>query len=114
MLTDSLLTGAGSDEIDGIEEAQLSGGSGDNLLDATAFNNGPVTLSGLDGNDTLRGSAGNDSLSGGDGLDRVEQAIDADQTLSNTQLVGRGTDGLDAVETAHLVGGSSNNVISAS
>ncbi|MCH2590612.1 MAG: S8 family serine peptidase [Planctomycetales bacterium] len=114
VLTDSLLTGSGNDEIDGIEEAQLSGGSGDNLLDATAFNNGPVTLSGLDGNDTLRGSAGNDSLSGGDGLDRVEQTIDADQTLSNTQLVGRGTDGLDAVETAHLVGGSSNNVISAS
>ena len=26
----------GIDEIDGIEEAQLSGGSGDNLLDATA------------------------------------------------------------------------------
>ena len=114
VLTDSLLTGSGNDEIDGIEEAQLSGGSGDNLLDATAFNNGPVTLSGLDGNDTLRGSAGNDSLVGGDGLDRVEQTIDADQTLSNTQLVGRGTDGLDAVETAHLVGGSSNNVISAS
>ena len=114
VLTDSLLTGEGDDALAGIEEAELNGGGGDNLLDATAFTSGSVTLSGLTGNDTLRGSAGDDNLDGGNGTDLVEQTVDADQELTNTQLSGRGTDQLAGIETAHLTGGVGDNLISAS
>jgi len=114
VLTDSLLTGEGDDGLTGIEEAELNGGGGDNLLDATGFTSGSVTLSGLTGNDTLRGSTGDDNLDGGTGIDLVEQTVDADQELTNTQLSGRGTDQLAGIETAHLTGGDGNNLISAS
>jgi len=113
-IIDSMLSGEGADELYGIEEAQLSGGAGNNLIDASGFAAGEVTLAGLAGDDTLRGSLGDDSLNGGPGTDRVEQFTDSDQSLSNSQLTGRGTDDLDSVETALLSGGPGDNRISAS
>jgi len=63
VLTDTRLTGVGTDQLVAIERAELAGGAGDNLLDASAFT-GNVTLIGEGGNDTLKGGAGHDWLLG--------------------------------------------------
>jgi len=65
-LTNDRLTIGGIDDIVivNFEQASLTGGAGNNDLNATAFD-GQVTLNGLAGNDTLRGSSGNDVLDGG-------------------------------------------------
>jgi Ca2+-binding RTX toxin-like protein len=68
-LSDTELTGLGTDSLVAIDEARLSGGGGDNVLDATAFSAGPVVLEGLAGSDTLRGGSGDDRLDGGSGGD---------------------------------------------
>ena len=60
-----------------VERAVLTGGAGNNLLDATAFG-GPVTLAGGDGNDTLLGTAFGDSLAGGAGNDSLVGGAGAD------------------------------------
>lgn len=58
--------------LDGLEEAVLTAGAGDNLLDARAFS-GDVTLRGGDGEDTLVGGAGTSRLIGGSAReDRLE------------------------------------------
>ena len=69
-LTDTSLTGLGTDVLVSIEEASLRGGSGPNVLNATAFS-GNTTLHGGDGSgkDTLQGGSGNDSLQTQDGDD---------------------------------------------
>ncbi|MDA1015474.1 MAG: calcium-binding protein [Planctomycetota bacterium] len=61
-----------SASLDGIEQARLSGGDSANVIDASAFSLGPVTLLGGAGNDILTGGSGNDLLSGGDGLDVLD------------------------------------------
>jgi Ca2+-binding RTX toxin-like protein len=111
-LTSTQLTGLGTDSLAHIEEASLTGGSGANTLDAGAFG-GAVTLDGASGNDTLVGGSGNDCLIGGTGTDRVLQTVAGSPTLSDSQITGRGSDGLASVEEAHLVGGSGNDIISA-
>jgi Ca2+-binding RTX toxin-like protein len=58
------------DSFSGIEQAMLTGGAGNNVLDASGFS-GNVTLSGGAGNDTLLGGIGNDCLMGGDGNDSM-------------------------------------------
>jgi 6-phosphogluconolactonase (cycloisomerase 2 family) len=65
-LTDARLTIGGIDDvaIANFEQAALTGGFGNNNLDASEFD-GPVTLSGLAGNDMLRGSSSDDVLDGG-------------------------------------------------
>lgn len=69
-LTDSLLTlsDGTSFELTGITVAELTGGAGNNIIDASGFS-GAAVLSGLNGNDFLFGGSGNDWLSGGDGHD---------------------------------------------
>lgn len=69
-LTRNRLTIGGIDDVSitGFEQAIVTGGAGNNKLDATSFE-GPVTLSGLSGNDTLLGSAADDVLDGGTGDD---------------------------------------------
>ena len=52
-LTNTLLTGLGQDVLSGFEAATLSGGDHDNVLDASAFKAGPVTLFGLGADDVL-------------------------------------------------------------
>ncbi len=54
-LTNTSLAGVGADLFSGIDSVQLSGGKGNNRLDASAFSFGSVTLMGLDGKDTLIG-----------------------------------------------------------
>lgn len=65
VLTVSAMTGRDSDSIRSTERAQITGGPGDNLLDASGFGS-RVTLIGSGGNDTLRGGGGNDMLWGDD------------------------------------------------
>lgn len=99
VLTDTSLTGAGTDRLISIEYARLVGGAGNNTLDASAFTrntdtNAAVTLDGGAGNDWLIGSKfsdlltgglGNDTLDGGAGNDAMSEVGD-DLALSNTQL----------------------------
>ncbi len=127
-LTDSQLTGLGTDTLSGIERATLTGGAGDNVLDATGFNRGPVILDGGAGDDTLIGPTmsgsfhlfdiyynifiggdGNDTLTGGVGIDCIKEIGDVDFILTEDQLTGRGTDHFSSMELAHLVGGEGNN-----
>jgi len=56
-LTDAALTGDGTDVLNSIEEAQLTGGGKDNTLDASGFS-GRVSLQGGGGNDTMTGGSG--------------------------------------------------------
>ncbi|HVK09663.1 MAG TPA: hypothetical protein VM597_12885, partial [Gemmataceae bacterium] len=111
--------------------AELTGGVGNNTLEATLFS-GPVTLSGGGGNDLLLGGgssdvltggpgddrmrfgAGADGFDGGEGTDTIEATADVDWTLTSTVLTGTTTHSLVGIERAALGGGVSNNRIDAS
>lgn len=123
VLTDTSLTGLGTASLIAIDSAWLSGGAGDNRLDASAVTAGRVLLSGGGGDDTLIGGAGDDSLEGGrgddlliggDGFDRVIARGDTDFTLTDTTLTGLGSDRLSGIEYATLIGGGENNRLDAS
>ncbi len=103
----SLRIGSEVDSLDEIERAELTGGPGPNVLDASNYSLGPVTLDGGLGNDTLRGGAS--------GLDRVFASRDADMSVTNAQLtIGAETDTLVSIERATLIGGPSANILLAS
>ncbi len=95
-LTNTSLTGVGTDRLANIEEAALTGGAGNNKLDASAFTLGAVTLSGGAGNDTLLGGSGDDALLGGDGKDSLVGGAGADTLIgglgNDTLLGGLGDD----------------------
>ena len=143
MLTDVALSGFGNDELSNIESVNLSGGTGSDTMNASAFTLGNVTLlggngddtltgsdqndvlngqtgndnlNGGDGNDTLRGEVGNDSLDGAAGTDTLLELRNTSFTLSNTKLTGNGTDILadGSFEQAILTGGSGANLLNAS
>lgn len=87
-----------------IEEAYLTGGDGENQLDARGFN-GTVTLDGGAGADTLFGSsqadvliggAGDDGIAGGDGDDTY--VFDADTTLGTDTLTEFARGGIDTLD----------------
>ncbi|MDP2989064.1 MAG: calcium-binding protein, partial [Kiritimatiellota bacterium] len=109
VLTDALLTRSTGSvfTLSNIENASLTGGNGDNLLDASAFTAGNVTLSGGNGNDTLLGGSGNDTLTGGSGndtyifsgsalgTDTINEAANADSdTLDFSGFTPDGTPGI--------------------
>ncbi|MCX6071705.1 MAG: calcium-binding protein [Chloroflexi bacterium] len=85
-----------------IEFENLTGGASDDVLTGDA------------GPNVLTGGAGNDLLDGGLGTDTVAQTVDADQTLTDTQLTGNGIDTLAGIESARLAGGASANTLDAS
>jgi hypothetical protein len=97
-------TGGGQILITAVEQGRLTGGAGNNVLDATTFT-GTTFLSGQGGNDTLRG---------GRGFDWVTESANANFTLSNTRLVGLGVDTLIGVNGARLTGGAGSNVFNVS
>ena len=122
-LTDTSLSGFGSDTVSDVESASLTGAAGADTFTATNFS-GNVTLVGLVGNDTLIGGNGSDFLAGGDGNDMLtgnggadvlQGGIGADNLFGNDgddQLDGNGTtvgagDGADS-----LSGGAGNDVLS--
>ena len=77
-LTNASLTGIGSDTLVSIEQVFLSGGEGDNTIDASAFNVGKVRLDGGEGDDVLVGGARNDTLISSAGRDRLTGNGDGD------------------------------------
>jgi Ca2+-binding RTX toxin-like protein len=56
--------------LSGVEEAELTGGGGNNTINASGFS-GSTTLSGGGGDDTLSGGSGIDSILGGAGADTI-------------------------------------------
>ena len=109
-INDALLGDAGNDTIDGrAGDDKLSGASGRDLLIGGAGND---RLRGQGGSfDTLIGGEGDDTLDGGAGIDVIMESADVDFTLTNSSLTGQGTDIVLSIETAHLIGGASDNVI---
>ncbi|HEY4541034.1 MAG TPA: DUF4347 domain-containing protein, partial [Noviherbaspirillum sp.] len=82
VLTDTKLTiGSEVDTFEGMEAASLTGGAGNNRLDASAVTTLTVYLDGDDGDDVLLGGALNDTLLGGLGNDSLDGG-DGDDTLS--------------------------------
>src|SRR5262245_20222024 len=61
VLTNSTLTGVGTDSLVSIESAILTGGSNDNTLDCSAFS-GSATLNGAGGADVLIGGSGTNNF----------------------------------------------------
>ena len=108
-LTDASLastggTGGSVDTLDGIETAQLTGGSGANTLDASGFHKGSVTLSGGAGKDILIGSASNDSLNGGSDDDQLRGGAGNDSLTGEAgkDTFDGGTDTDRVVEIANV------------
>ena len=109
---DTLLGQDGNDTLaGGNDNDSLDGGTGNDWLGGDAGND---TLLGQDGNDTLVGGNGDDSLDGGAGTDLIPQTVDADQTLTNTQITGVGTDSHANIEIFVLTGGAGANTLDAS
>jgi cyclophilin family peptidyl-prolyl cis-trans isomerase len=109
-LNDAILGDAGNDTIDGrAGNDNLSGAAGRDMLIGGEGND---RLRGQGASfDTLIGGLGDDILDGGAGTDVVMESADVDFTLTSSSLTGRGTDTLLRIETAHLIGGASDNII---
>ncbi len=97
VLTNSSLTGLGTDVLSGLEFAELTGGAGVNVIDASGASF-PVLLNGGDGKDVLTGSSFNDTVNGGSGNDLLYGAGGRDSL-----------DGGDGDDT--LDGGASNDTL---
>lgn len=84
VLTDTRLesTGEAPETLIAIERASLTGGGGNDKIDATAFS-GSVILNGGAGNDVLLGTASPDVISGGTGNDTITAGGGADSILGN-------------------------------
>lgn len=121
-LTDTSLTigSEGLDKLIDIEAAILTGGSGDNTLNATSFG-GPVVLDGAGGDDTLWGGskddvliggAGNNTIDGKGGVDTVIETCDADFDLTVSGQLSwiDNKDTFDNIENFHLIGGPTENL----
>jgi len=72
-VTNSSMTGNGSDLLLALEIAEINAGDSDNIIDVSAFLGfrGFVQVRAFGGNDTVIGSAGPDVLNGGDGNDSL-------------------------------------------
>ncbi|HXV43898.1 MAG TPA: hypothetical protein VEC96_12605, partial [Anaerolineae bacterium] len=108
--TSLVVSGGANFTLATIEQAILTGGGSDNIINAGVFTAGSVTLSGLGGNDNLTGGSGNDTLTGGPGDDTLTGGagndtypFDADSALgSDTISDASGTDELDFSATTTL------------
>lgn len=121
-----------------VEAAGLTGGPGDNGLDAAAFR-GPVSLTGGAGNDRLVGGPladvlfggdGDDALTGNGGADAIDGGAGTDTlvetangrfaltaaALATSNLMGKATvaDALVGIDRAWLTGGTGANRLDAS
>nr|MCU0886866.1 LEPR-XLL domain-containing protein [Rubritepida sp.] len=83
VLTNGTLAIAGVlDTLTGVEQASIVGGDRGNLLDASAFSLGAVTLIGGEGNDRLLGGGGDDWLAPLGGLDSVAGGAGTDRLVA--------------------------------
>lgn len=119
-LTNSMLTGRGTDVVISAERAILTGGGAAQAIDASAFfTTGltSVTLVGGGGSDTLVGSDGNDVLVGNGGRDRIEGRNGNDYLVggsgADTLLGGAGDDELKGLGGSgdRLSGGDGNDTL---
>jgi CSLREA domain-containing protein len=118
---DTLKGGSGNDDLNGnSEDDSIDGGAGDDSIQGGAGNDILVGAAGSDrvfgqgGNDAITGGLGNDVLDAGTSTgDVLVESADADLTLTNTQLLGIGTDSLTGFEAANLNGGLGNNTLNA-
>lgn len=113
-----LRTHSGDDIVNVVHSSNLTarsmfqlGGDGNDVLNGAA---GADSLIGGPGDDTLSGSLGNDSLNGGLGNNTLTESANVNFTLSNSSLIGVGTDSLSNLQIANLKGGSSNNTLTVS
>ena len=105
-------SGNGTDTFSEFEQAILTGGVGNNRLDASNATV-DVTLLGLDGNDTLLGGGGNDLLDGGDGIDASE-FTGSNIVLTDGSIPGAGSDVTISLESLQLVADGAGSIIDAS
>lgn len=97
-LTNTQLTGNGSDTLTSIERAMLKGGNSANKIDASGFSGstfiyaraGNDTLLGGSGNDYLKGDKGDDLINGGAGNDKLFGGSGKDTFVLST-LIGKDT-----------------------
>ncbi|WP_051036073.1 calcium-binding protein [Stanieria cyanosphaera] len=109
-LTNTSLIGNGTDVLISIEAATLTGGSSNNILEASNFTLGAVNLNGNSGNDTLVGGTGNDTLIGGSGNDSLSGSAGNDQFIYNTNAAfTTSAVGIDRI--ADFVGGTDKIVL---
>ncbi|PIG90602.1 calcium-binding protein [Gloeocapsopsis sp. IPPAS B-1203] len=121
-ITDTSLTGNGTDQLNSIENATLFTLGGNNFIDASAFSgsiysftgHGNDTILGGAGNDAISGQSGDDSIDGGGGFDLYFESGDVNFFLTNNSLTGQGTDSLTSIERVVLTGGASSNIMNAS
>ena len=109
---DTIRGGAVRDIIDAgaDDDIVLAYGGNDNIKGGA----GNDSLNGGTGDDTIVASAGDDTIVGGSGIDLLIESGDNDFTLTNSSLIGNGSDSLTAIQQVNLTGGNSNNVIDAS
>lgn len=126
----SSISGIGSDRFTGFESLVLTGGDGNNTIDASAFNGamtltggngndlliagaGPAMLDGESGDDTLTSGESNDTLTGGAGSDLIEVTGNGNLTATGSQLLGAkvfGDDSYSGIEKIHVTGGKGKNL----
>jgi len=130
-LSNDSLTGQGTDSLNSIERVVLTGGVSSNIMNASSFT-GSVSLTGRGGNDILDGGTGNDTLNGGDGndffsgrggndifdggagIDTLIESRNGNFTLTDTSLIGNGTDTLSSINRVTLTTATGNDIINAS
>ncbi len=138
VLTDTSLTGLGTDILSNLDFVKLVGGASANTLNAGAFS-GSVTMQGGAGDDVLIGGAGDDSLLGEDGNDtltggggmntlvggahaatttsigdQVFESGDFDFTVTATQILRSDGSTFTQIESVKLIGGDGNNTLTIS
>jgi Ca2+-binding RTX toxin-like protein len=113
-LTNSLLSASvgSSVTLTGVEEAHLTGGAANNILDATAFS-GTTRLDGGLGNDTLRGGAGVDEMFGGPGNDTLISVTGGNDVIQGGGL-GNDTYILDPGSTITVIDDGGDDTINLS
>jgi Ca2+-binding RTX toxin-like protein len=90
-LSNTQLTGLGTDSLSDMEQGSLTGGAGNNTINAAAFT-GATTLDGAGGNDQLMGGSSTDSLLGGTGDDTLTGGPGADTLDGGTGTADRVTE----------------------
>lgn len=134
----SLTGGLGTDSVEDIQFAVLTGGSSGNTISAAGFISagiyssstpfgGRATINGAGGDDILTGSGNGDVLTGGDGKDNItggsggndllKESGNVNFVLTDTNLSGLSGTGLDTlsnIDSVFLIGGVSSNTLNAS
>ncbi|MFM7150201.1 MAG: calcium-binding protein, partial [Gemmataceae bacterium] len=104
--TDGSLTGLGEDVLvfNRIEQADLTGGDGNNLIDASGFT-GRTWLSGGKGNDNLKGGKSTNLILGGEGDDNLTGNVGRDLLIGGLGLDVLNGGGNEDI----LIGGTTNH-----